>query len=70
MYMSSFHWILFAIQIDTQTVWIYDSLRQDKSMYQDLIDLINKAWFRFLSKHLKMKDDQLGPLDFRTDKTV
>jgi len=69
MYVNSFHWILFAIEIDTHTVWIYDSLRQDRSMYQDLINLINKAWARFLEKHLKIKD-QLDPLRFRSDQTV
>ena len=66
MYMHSFHWILFAIEIDRHRVWVYDSLRQPKEKYQDIIDLINKAWARFLKKHLKVLDD-LDPLEFKTD---
>ncbi|CAN6333596.1 unnamed protein product [Urochloa humidicola] len=65
-YCHHFHWILFAIEIEYHRVWVYDSLRQDKEMYQDLVDLINKAWARFYTKVLKVKET-LDPLEFKTD---
>ena len=55
MYMHSFHWILVCIMIEEHKVCVFDSLRQDKSKYQDFIDLINIAWSRYLRKHIGLK---------------
>jgi len=57
MYMHSFHWILVCIMTEEHKVCVFDSLRQDKSKYQDLIDLINIAWSRYLRKHIGLKGE-------------
>jgi len=64
--MNSFHWILFAIEIEWHRVWVYDSLRQSQEKYQDCIDLMNKAWSKYMKKHLKVKED-FGPLHIAKD---
>ena len=68
-YMQSFHWILLCIRIEEHKVWVYDSLRQDKSKYQDLIDLINIAWSRYLCKHIGLKGE-IEPLRWLTEFSV
>jgi len=57
MYMHSFHWILVCIMIEEHKVCVFDLLRQDKSKYQDFIDLINIAWSRYLRKHIGLKGE-------------
>ena len=45
---------------------ITDSLRQDKSKYQDLIELINIAWSRYLRKYIGLKGE-IEPLRWLTE---
>ena len=66
MYMHSFHWILVCIMIEEHKVCVFDSLRQDKSKYQYLIDLINIAWSRYLRKHIGLKGE-IEPLRWLTE---
>ena len=65
MYMHSFHWILLCIRIEEHKVWVYDLLREDKSKYQDLIELINIAWSHYLRKHIGLKGE-IEPLCWLT----
>ena len=65
MYMHNFHRILVCIMIEEHKVCVFDSLRQDKSKYQDLIDLINIAWSRYLRKHIGLKGE-IEPLRWLT----
>ena len=57
MYMHSFRWILLCIRIEEHKVLVYDSLRQDKSKYQNLIEVVNIAWSRYLRKHIGLKGE-------------
>ena len=66
MYMHSFHWILVCIMIEEHKVCVFDSLRQDKSKYRDLFEVINTAWSRYLRKHIGMKGE-IEPLRWLTD---
>ena len=66
MYMHNFHWILLCIRIEDHKVLVYDSLRQDKSKYRDLIEVINTAWSCYLRKHIGMKGE-IEPLRWVTD---
>ena len=67
MYMHSFHWILFCIRIEEHKVLVYDSLRQDKSKYQNLIEVVNIAWSRYLRKHIGLPIGEIKPLRWFTD---
>jgi len=67
MYMHSFHWILLCIRIEEHKVLVYDSLRQDKSKYQDLIEVVNTAWSRYLRKHIGLPIGEIEPLRWVTD---
>ena len=67
--MHSFHWILVCIMIEEHKVCVFDSLRRDKSKYQDLIDLINIAWSRYLRKHIGLKAE-IEPLRWLTEFSV
>ena len=67
MYMHSFHWILLCIRIEEHKVLVHDSLRQDKSKYQDLIEVVNTAWSRYLRKHIGLPIGQIEPLRWVTD---
>ena len=67
MYMNIFHWILFCIRIEEHKVLVYDSLRQDKSKYQDLIEVVNTAWSRYLRKHIGLPIGEIEPLSWVTD---
>ena len=69
MYMHSFHRILLCIRIEDHKVLVYDSLRQDKSKYRHLIEVINTAWSRYLRKHIGMKGE-IEPLRWVTDFSV
>ena len=69
MYMHSFHWILVCIMIEEHKVCVFDSLRQYKSKYQDLIDLINIAWSRYLRKYIGLKGE-IEPLRWLTEFSV
>ena len=69
MYMHSFHCILVCIMTEEHKVCVFDSLRQDKSKYQDLIDLINIAWSRYLRKHIGLKGE-IEPLRWLTEFSV
>ena len=69
MYMHNFHWILVCIMIEEHKVCVFDSLRQDKSKYQDLIDLINIAWSRYLRKYIGLKGE-IEPLRWLTEFSV
>jgi hypothetical protein len=46
---------------------VYDSLRQDKSKYQDLIEVVNTAWHRYLRKHIGFPIGEIEPLCWVTD---
>ena len=67
MYMHSFHWILLCIRIEEHKVSVYDSLRQDKSKYQNLIEVVNIAWSRYLRKHIGLPIGEIEPLRWFTD---
>ena len=67
MYMNRFHWILLCIRIEEHNVLVYDSLRQDKSKYQDLIEVVNIAWSRYLRKHIDLSIGGIEPLRWFTD---
>ena len=67
MYMHSFHWILLCIRIEEHKVLVYDSLRQDKSKYQDIIEVVNTAWSRYLHKHIGLPIGEIEPLHWVTD---
>ena len=62
MYMHNFHLILLCIRIEEHKVLVYDSLRQDKSKYQDLIEVINTAWSRYFRKHIGLPIGEIEPL--------
>ena len=49
---NRFHWILLIIEIDRCRVRVYDSMRKPTYYYQDLINIIQRAWARFLKKHI------------------
>jgi Ulp1 protease family, C-terminal catalytic domain len=68
MYMciNSFHWILLYIEIDKSRVVVFDSKRKPTAAYQDLINLLQTAWARFLKKHIGVSDKP-GELTFKTD---
>ena len=51
-YINRFHWILLSIEIDRARVVVLDSLRKPKEDYQDLIAIMQKAWARFLKRHI------------------
>ena len=70
MYMHSFHWILLCIRIEEHKVWVYDLLRQDKSKYQDIIEVVNTAWSRYLHKHIGLPIGEIEPLRCVTDFSV
>jgi Ulp1 family protease len=36
------HWILIEIKIKEQTINVWDSMRKELAMYQDIIDMIQK----------------------------
>ena len=67
MYMHNFHWILHCIRIEEHKVLVYDSLRQDKSKYQDLIEVVNTTWSRYLRKHIGLPISEIEPLSWVTD---
>ena len=62
MYMHSFHWILLCIRIEEHKVLVYD-----KSKYQDLIEVVNTAWSRYLRKHIGLPISEIEPLSWVTD---
>ena len=63
---NRFHWILLIIEIDRCRVRVYDSLRKPTYYYQDLINIIQKAWARFLQKHIGISSPP-APLEFTTN---
>ena len=63
---NRFHWILLIIEIDRCRVRVYDSLRKPTYYYQDLINIIQKAWARFLEKHIEISSPP-APLEFTTN---
>ena len=67
MYMHSFHLILLCIRIKEHKVLVYDLLRQDKSKYQNLIEVVNIAWSRYLRKHIGLPIGEIEPLRWFTD---
>ena len=67
MYMHSFYWILLCIRIEEHKVLVYDSLRQDKSKYQNLIEVVNIAWSRYLRKHIGLLIGEIEHLRWFTD---
>ena len=67
MYMHSFYWILLCIRIEEHKVLVYDSLRQDKSKYPYLIEVVNIAWSRYLRKHIGLLKGEIEPLRWFTD---
>ena len=67
MYMHSFHWILLCIRIEEHKVLVYDLLRQEKSKYQDLIEVVNIAWSRYLRKHISLSIGEIEPFCWVTD---
>ena len=46
------HWILLVIEVDKCRVRVYDSLRKPTYYYQDLINIMQRAWARFIKKHI------------------
>ena len=54
------------IEIDKCRVWVYDSLRKPIYYYQDLINIMERAWARFLQKHIGISSP-LAPLEFNTN---
>ena len=67
MYMHSFRWILLCIRIEEHKVLVYDSLRQDKSKYQNLIEVVNIAWSRYLCKHICLPIGEIEPIRWFAD---
>ena len=63
---NRFHWILLIIEIDRCRVRVYDSLRKPTYYYQDLINIIQKAWACFLEKHIGISSSP-APLEFTTN---
>ena len=63
--MYRFHWILLVIEINRCRITVFDSLRKPKSLYQDFIDLINKAWARFVRAQVGIS--QTDEIAIRTD---
>ena len=64
-YVRRFHWILIVLQINKSRVTVFDSLRKDPSDYQSLIDVMNKAWARFVKEQIGVS--QTDELVFRTN---
>nr|BDI54685.1 transposon protein, putative, CACTA, En/Spm sub-class [Triticum aestivum] len=48
-YNFQFHWVLCIIKVDTGTVEILDSLLKEKTNYNVLFGIVNRAWARFIS---------------------
>ena len=64
--------ILLVIEIDRSRVVVLDSLRKPKENYQDLIDIMQRAWSRFLRKHIGVTSMpcELEVLELKLDKSV
>nr|TKW39630.1 hypothetical protein SEVIR_1G191800v2 [Setaria viridis] len=58
-YNFHFHWILLVIEIDRSHVTLLDSKRKSKEEYQSLINVLNKAWVRFIRKYPRLFKEQL-----------
>ena len=66
---NSFHWILLCIEIERARVTVFDSLRKPKEEYQDLINIMQKAWARFLKKYIGIASTPCE-LEFNTNFSV
>ena len=49
---NSFHWILLVIKIDRSRVTVWDSLNKPPELYQNLVDIMQRALSRFLKTQL------------------
>jgi hypothetical protein len=56
MCINSFHWILLSIEIDRARVVVFDGKRTPIIQYQNFIDILQKAWARFIKKHIGVID--------------
>ncbi|RLM69144.1 hypothetical protein C2845_PM17G13160 [Panicum miliaceum] len=65
-YNFDFHWILLCIEIDKSRVVMFDCKRTSTAKYQDLINILQKAWALFLKKHIGVSANS-GELSFKTD---
>ena len=63
---NNFHWILLCIEIDRARVVVFDSSRKPKEAYQDLIDIMQEAWARFIKRHIGVTSTSCD-LDFKLD---
>ena len=66
---NSFHWILLVIEIDRSWVTVWDSLKKPPEKYQNLIHIMQRAWSRFIKKHLGVTSTPTE-LEFNHNKPV
>jgi hypothetical protein len=57
MCINSFPWILLSIEIDRSRVVVFDPKKKLKEEYQNLIDILQKAWAHFLKKHIGITEN-------------
>ena len=67
MCINRFHLILLCIKIDRCRVVVFDSLRNPKQEYQNLIDIMQKPWALFIKRHIGVTSTPCN-LDFHLDK--
>ena len=63
---NNFDWILLCIEINRVRAMVFDSLRKPKEDYQDLIDIMQKVWARFIKRHIGVTSTPCG-LYFKLD---
>ena len=66
---NSFHWILLVIEIDRSRVTVWDSLNKPPELYQNLLDIMQRAWSRFLKTQLGVTSTPTE-LEFNHNKPV
>ncbi|XP_066337532.1 uncharacterized protein [Miscanthus floridulus] len=52
-YNFEFHWILIVIDLNSSRLVILNSLRKERALYQDMIDIIQGVWKEFIRQHRK-----------------
>ncbi|KAK3121231.1 hypothetical protein QOZ80_8BG0648980 [Eleusine coracana subsp. coracana] len=50
-YNNHFHWMLLVIELKKSMVIVLDPKRKKQEEFQDVIDLMNKAWARFITEN-------------------
>ena len=74
--MYRFHWILLVIEVNRGRVTVMDPMRKDKKLFQNMIDVLERAWAKFVSAQVGLADNhELGwrlnfPVCLRFDSTI